>query len=404
LIKRINMPADDAAPPPRWLTAQEATTSLGVSRQTLYAYVSRSRIGVTAAPDDPRRSLYDAADVRRLAERNRTGRSRRAVAASTISWGEPILVSAITRIEGGRLEYRGRDATVLAATATLEDVAALLWQVESLPRSRSVGGWPRARAAAGVAEQCIAAMADLAMAGRWTGRVDSVLPDAVRILDRIAWAAAGLPGSTARPSSLPLHERLTSAWGVGPKAADLIRRALVLTADHELNASTYATRIVASTRAPLGACVLAGLAALVGPLHGGMTNEIRHLLADPLVAADPSSAIADRLARGERIPAFGHPLYPGGDPRAAALLSRMQAPPGARRLIEAMQALTGIAPNIDCALLVLEQRLRLPTGAAFAIFAAGRTVGWIAHALEQWRDGTLIRPRAVYPGTAPVGG
>ena len=393
------MPADDAAPPPRWLTAEEATTSLGVSRQTLYAYVSRSRIGVTAAPDDPRRSLYDAADVRRLAERNRSGRSRRAVAASTISWGEPILVSAITRIEGGRLEYRGRDAIVLAATATLEDVAALLWQVESLPRSRSVGGWPRARAAAGVAERCIAAMADLAMAGRWTGRVDSVLPDAVRILDRIAWAAAGLPGSTARPSSLPLHERLASAWGAGPKAADLIRRALVLTADHELNASTYATRIVASTRAPLGACVLAGLAALVGPLHGGMTNEIRHLLADPLVAADPSAAIAGRLARGERIPAFGHPLYPDGDPRAAALLSRIQPPPRARRLIEAMQAMTGIAPNIDCALLVLEQRLRLPAGAAFALFAAGRTVGWIAHALEQWRDGTLIRPRAMYPAT-----
>ena len=243
-------------------------------------------------------------------------------------------------------------------------------------------------------------MADLAMAGRWAGRVDSVLPDAVRILDRMSWAAAGLPGATGRASSLPLHERLASAWGVGPKAADLIRRALVLTADHELNASTYATRIVASTRAPLGACVLAGLAALVGPLHGGMTNEIRHLLADPLVAADPSAAIADRLARGERIPAFGHPLYPDGDPRAAALLSRMQPPPGARRLIEAMQAMTGIAPNIDCALLVLEQRLRLPTGAAFAIFAAGRTVGWIAHALEQWRDGTLIRPRAMYPATA----
>ena len=139
------MPADDAAPPARWLTAEEATTSLGVSRQTLYAYVSRSRIGVTAAPDDPRRSLYDAADVRRLAERNRNGRSRRAVAASTISWGEPILVSAITRIEGGRLEYRGQDAIALSATATLEDVAALLWQVEALPRS-AVRWWLAASA------------------------------------------------------------------------------------------------------------------------------------------------------------------------------------------------------------------------------------------------------------------
>jgi citrate synthase len=65
-----------------------------------------------------------------------------------------------------------------------------------------------------------------------------------------------------------------------------------------------------------------------------------------------------------------------------------------------MQSMTGIAPNIDFALLMVEKRLRLPTGAAFAMFAVGRTVGWIAHALEQWRDGTLIRPRAVYPEEA----
>src|SRR6516225_11861645 len=146
------MPVDDDAPPARWLTAEEAIASLGVSRQTLYAYVSRSRIGAVAAPDDPRRSLYDATDVRRLAERNRSGRSRRAVAASTISWGEPILASAITRIEGGRLEYRGQDAIALSATATLEQVAALLWQVDALPRPRSATtgkAGSRARAAAG---------------------------------------------------------------------------------------------------------------------------------------------------------------------------------------------------------------------------------------------------------------
>jgi citrate synthase len=398
------MRTDAERPPSRWLTAEEAIASLGVSRQTLYAYVSRSRIGAVAAPDDPRRSLYNAADVRRLAERNRTGRSRRAVAASTISWGEPILASAITRIEGGRLEYRGQDAVALSDTVTLEQVAALLWQVDALPRLRSAAtgkAWPRARAAAGAAERCIVAAADLAMTGRWTGRVQSVLPDAVRILDRIAWAASGASGPSVGPSPMPVHVRLASAWGARPKAADLIRRALVLTADHELNASTYAMRVVASTRAPLGACVLAGLTALVGPLHGGMTNEVRAMLADPAMAADPMSAVAIRLARGERIPGFGHPLYPGGDPRAAALLARLAPRPDARRLIDAMQAMTGIAPNIDFALLALEQRLCLPNGAAFALFAVGRTVGWIAHALEQWRDGALIRPRAVYP--VPVG-
>lgn len=382
----------------RWLTAQEAISTLGVSRQTLYAYVSRSRIGVMAAPDDTRRSLYDAGDVQRLAERKRSGRSRRAVAASTISWGEPILVSAITRIDGGRLEYRGRDAVALSNTATLEDVAALLWQVDALPIAAKRAAWPARQSAPGVAERCIAAMANLAMAGRWAGKVDSVLPDAMRILDRVAWAAAGLPGNAVLPSSLPLHERLASAWGAGAKAADVIRRTLVLLADHELNASTYTTRVVASTRAPLGACVLAGLAALVGPLHGGATNEVRHLLADPAVVADPEGAIARRLARGERIPAFGQPLYPAGDPRAAALLARV--PPGKReaQVIDAMQRLTGVAPNIDFALVVAERRLRLPVGAAFAMFAIGRTVGWIAHALEQWQEGQLIRPRAVYPG------
>jgi citrate synthase len=400
LIKLINMTADIALPPARWLTAEEATARLGVSRQTLYSYVSRSRIGAVAAPDDPRRSLYDAADVRRLAERNRLARSRRAVAASTISWGEPILASAITRIEGGRLEYRGHDAIALSDTATLEQVTSLLWQVDALPQRRSGAAdkaWPRARASAGTPARCIAAAAELAMAGRWTGMVNSVLPDAIRILERVAWAASGASGSAVPASSLPLHERLASAWRLGPKAADLIRRSLVLTADHELNVSTYAARVVASTRAPLGACIVAGLAALVGPLHGGMTNEVRAMLADPSVAADPESAIAIRLARGERIPGFGHKLYPDGDPRAAALLSRLPQGSHGQRLIEAMQATTGIAPNIDFALLVLEKRLRLPGGAAFALFAVGRTVGWIAHALEQWRDGTLIRPRAVYP-------
>jgi citrate synthase len=391
----------DIAPPlARWLTAEEAAARLGVSRQTLYAYVSRGSVGTAAAPGDPRRSLYDAADVRRLAERNRRGRSRQAVATSTISWGEPILLSAITRIEAGRLEYRGQDAIALSATATLEQIAALLWQVDALPRprpGRPEKSWPRASAAADVAQRCIAAVAELAMAGRWTGRAESVLPDAVRILEGIAWAASGAPGAAVLSSPLPLHHRLASVWGVGPKGAEQIRRALVLTADHELNASTYATRVVASTRAPLGACMLAGLAALVGPLHGGATNEIRALLADSATITDPEGAIAIRLARGEHIPAFGHPLYPDGDPRAAAMLRHLTLHPRAQRIIDAMQAMTGLAPNIDFALLMLEKRLRLPTGAAFAIFAVGRTVGWIAHALEQWRDGTLIRPRAVYP-------
>jgi citrate synthase len=388
LIKSINMT--------RWISAEQATATLGVSRQTLYAYVSRRLIGVTAAADDPRRSLYDATDIKRLAERKRRGRSRNAIAAATLDFGEPVLASSITRIEGGRLAYRGKDAIALAATATLEDVAALLWQVATLPASDAPRRlWPRAQVKTNVAEACLAEAAHLAALGRWNERVEPLLADAVRILDRVAWAACGHRG-TPLPTRLALHERLASAWGVGPKAADMMRRALVLLADHELNSSTYAARVVASTRAPLGACVLAGLAALSGPLHGGATEEARALLADPAVAADPAQAIAARLARGERIPGFGHRLYPDGDARAKALLDRIPSRPLWQGVIEAVQQMVGVAPNVDFANAVMERHLRLPTGAAFGMFAVGRTVGWIAHALEQWREGSLIRPRAVY--------
>ena len=380
----------------RWLTAEQATGALGVSRQTLYAYVSRRLIGVAGAPDDPRRSLYDAADVRRLAERKRSGRSRRAVAASTLSFGEPVLASGITRIEGGRLAYRGRDAVALADSATLEQVAMLLWQAEALPASDAGDRvWPPAQAPVALAEACLAEAAQIGTLGRWTDRVATVLPDAVRILDRVAWAVTGHRGAPV-PTAVPLHARLAAAWGAGEAGAGLLRRALVLMADHELNASTYAARVVASTRAPLGACVLAGLAALIGPLHGGASDEVRLLLADPAVAADPENAIATRLARGEHIPGFGHRLYPGGDVRATALLSQMPRQALAEGVIDAVRARVGVAPNIDFAIAVMERHLRLPAGAAFGVFAVGRTVGWIAHALEQWREGTLIRPRAVY--------
>jgi citrate synthase len=390
-----------SAPPVRWLTAQEATARLKVSRQTLYSYVGRHHVAVTAAPDDPRRSLYDAADVHRLAERDRMGRSRRAIAASTIRYGEPILASAITRIEDGSFSYRGQDAIALAASATLEDVAALLWQQDSLPQSHSKAVWPRASGATGAAGNCIAALAELAMAGRWAGITKNILPDAIRILDQVAWAAAGLPGSVVRRSGVPMHTRLAAAWGRGPKAADLIRRALVLVADHELNAATYAARVVASTGAPVGACVLAGLGALAGPRHGGATDEIRALLADPAVIADPESAVTARWARDERVPGFGHALYPHGDPRAVALLSRLPPRGHAHRLIETTQRMAGVAPRIEFALVLLERQLRLPPGAAFALFATGRTVGWIAHVMEQWQAGTLIRPRAL-PGAYAV--
>jgi citrate synthase len=172
---------------------------------------------------------------------------------------------------------------------------------------------------------------------------------------------------------------------------------LVLLADHELNASTFATRVAVSTGTSLSAGLMAGLVTLAGPLHGGSTSSIREMCAAAR-RVGVAAGMREHLARGYSLPAFGHPLYPDGDTRAAALLTRFKV----GRLYAALRdegiALTGEQPNIDFALTSLSDAFGLPPEAPFVVFALARSVGWIAHALEQIETGHLIRPRARYTG------
>jgi len=427
---------------PDWLTSEAALARLGVLRQTLYTYVSRGLVRVRVAENDPRRSLYDPGSIDALLDRRRRGRTRQAVAASAIDFGEPVLTSRITRIADGVVLYRGQDAIELARTMTLEDAAALLWEAPvretpaqepptrdtaapemsaremparetiaretpplemaasetpeptrtafpTLPASGYVPGEPRTPIA-----RCLRRVASLAGSAIWGRSTAALHAEAGALLRRVAEAACNTRAEG------PLHATMARAWGSDAAGADLIRRALVLCADHELNASAFAVRVVASTGAALPACLLAGLAALSGPLHGGMTERVAALLAEPGMKADPAGALAARLDRGERLPGFGHRLYPAGDPRAAALLAALDPAPWWQSVFAAAEELTGLRPNIDAALVALERTLQLPEGSALAIFATGRTAGWIAHALEQRQDGRLIRPRASYAGPA----
>jgi citrate synthase len=199
-----------------------------------------------------------------------------------------------------------------------------------------------------------------------------------------------------------IHNRLALAWGQGPggPGADLIRRMLVLVADHELNASAFAARVAASTGASLAAAALAGLATLSGPRHGGATAAVRKFAAEA-AQLGPREAIAGRLTDDRALPGFGHPLYPDGDPRAAALMARFQAPADLARLAELVEAITGQSPNVDFALMAACEALKLPKDAPFALFAVARCAGWIAHAIEQGQTDSLIRPRARYVGPEP---
>jgi citrate synthase len=143
-------------------------------------------------------------------------------------------------------------------------------------------------------------------------------------------------------------------------------------------------------------CVIAGLAAMSGPKHGGATERLRALLAEIDATGDAPGAVVARLGRGETLPGFGNSVYRDADPRGAELVSAVALDETMAATLRAARSMAGVEPNVDLGLLALERRFDLPAGAALALFAIGRSVGWIAHAFEQRATGRLIRPRAEY--------
>jgi citrate synthase len=372
-----------------WMTREEVLAKLGVRPQTLYAYVSRGQIERRADPADPRRSLYRGDDILALSERRARGRRQTSVAASTLAWGEPVIPTAIATVSHGQLIYRGATATALAARMGLEEVAALLWEQPDVIVFPEV-------AVDGDPFQALAALA---------GRVRSLIGrPAAKLVNEGAICVAAMASAFGAVGTGPIHRRLSAEWTLDTEGEELVRQALVLLADHELNQSTFAVRIAASTGAGMPACILAGLATLSGPKHGGAGAALESLLIEATnMGAD--AAIERWLAAGHGLPGFGHPLYPYGDPRGRALLEHIRPDAELATLRDAVMGMLGLQPNIDFALLAIARRYSLPPRSSFGLFAIARTVGWVAHALEQAATGTIIRPRARYQGrsqTAPL--
>jgi citrate synthase len=372
-----------------WITAEEAQARLGVKLQTLYAYASRGLVSNRADADDPRRSLYAADDIMRLSLRKSRGRHT-AEQTSPLAWTETPVASGLTVIADGRMFYRGRDAAELSETATLEDCARLLWRAEAsdpfmglAPHPlMAVGAEAKARAFSLLAHR---AAHDATTAGR---AAPALQREAAAVLTDLVDAICGQTRNGL------LHDRLARAWRVEGYKADMIRRALVLVADQEMSAASLAVRVAASTGAPLAAAALAGLATLSGPLNGGMTAQVTSFIAESRRALDARGAAMQRLAQGLDVPGFGHPLYPNGDPRARALAEALRWSDDLAEIARAGEAVTGVQPNLDFALVAMARTLGLPADAPYTLLMVGRTAGWLAHALEQRAIGGAIRPKA----------
>ncbi|MBX3538514.1 MAG: citrate synthase family protein [Chelatococcus sp.] len=384
-----------------FIDADEAVALLGVKHDTLYAYVSRGQIRSRHNPGGNRRRLYSLRDITELNRRKEIGRKPVDVAASALNLGFPALTSAISQVENGRLVYRGQDAVELAQRATLEQAAALLWQcdVRLFDRPAPLIGPPdRAVYPGATIEERL--RHDLPRLGPsvpiWQREAHSLIGTAIDMLRGATALLTGCPAATA-----PIHLQLARAWDVPPEQADLLRRALVLAADHELSPATFCTRVIASTGASLSACISGGLAAFGGPRHGGEIGMIEQLFAEAAASSHPERAIIDRLARGDRLPRFGLQMHELGDPRALLLLAGLPADPLRDALLHAMEAVLGKRPAFTFALVAMRHALGLPDEAAQILFLCGRLTGWIAHVLEQNGDQNLIRPRARYSGEPP---
>ena len=383
----------------RYMSAQQAAEYLGVSRATLYAYVSRGLVVSEPSPGSPSRTRrYPQRPLNALkAERE----ARRDPARSALRLGAPVLESSISLIDGERLWYRGHDARELSRTATVEEVASLLWTGTSV-RAEALFSGPsrrRARRRQGVLrERLIGCLVEERARHPLT-----IAEPSEATLRAAAQTITALYESVGARGPGTLAERLARGWSA-PDADDL-RAALVLCADHELNTSSFTARCVASTDAPIQNALLAALCALEGRRHGGAaTADVGDLL-DEIERVGARRACRRTLARTGWLPGFvgRNPVYRAGDPRAAELIDRLELPlkDPARQAIAFAESFGG-TPSLELTLVALARRARLPDDAAFVVFALGRAVGWVAHALEAAAAGTLIRPRARYTGPAPA--
>ena len=438
------------------MTAAEAASELGVKIGTLYAYVSRGWLK-SYRRKVGRQALYRRSEVEAMRGVSTPERGLRAHslpdASSWVTIAQPptdgsstgviVAESAISSIADGALAYRGYPIEELVGRASFEETCLLLWngerpapaEVEGLNAEITAMTLPPAAASALAAvgdapslprlEVMITAMAaDERKRQQQRSRIEQAhgimgslpLAFAGSQISTVGEAAAGVRNSARAGRNGKRHER-----GMAARMLELVRRGdyaeadrdaldrvLVACAEHELNASTFAARVVASTGADLYACVVAGLCSLSGPIHGGACDRIEAMLAEIEAGARVERCVAAFNEKHSLPPGFGHGIYPNGDPRAA-LLKKVAFTIARRRerklfdtalkIEEAVWKRQRLRPNLDFYLTVCVRMLGLPRGMPAAIFALGRCAGWIAHSLEQYADNRLIRPRMRYRGS-----
>ena len=415
-----------------YLNREQALDILGIKAATLYSYVSRGFIRAIPQPGG-RASFYLREDVEKAKARAQARAGHGPVAASAMRWGEPVIQTGITEITEQGPRYRTRLATDLARQGvSFETVAEYLWSGQfhddihapqgirwpAPPLPGPVPGW-LAQAAhlhenAHILQLMSAVTVALGISEGTRAERIATGATAVQSARRLIRALAGIYGFLGPEAAFyTLREDEGIASGVlsalgrtgEPEAQRALELALVLVADHELNPTTFAARVAASTGADLHSCLIAALGAHYGSLVGSMSDKIETMFASPVDEKAILATIKRLTEAARNPPGFNHPAYPKGDPRALLMIeTATEVATNATRedvrlmraVMDAARAQFGTVPSIELGLVTLTRALDMPNRSAGGLFALGRSAGWVAHVLEQRLAGFLIRPRAKF--------
>ncbi|HYR75467.1 MAG TPA: citrate synthase [Pyrinomonadaceae bacterium] len=372
-------------------------------------------------------------------------KAKESTAGSAVSTGLRGVVAAASSIgdvngEKGELIYQGLNIHDLATKSTFEEVVFLLWngrlpkraELDELrkniaasyelpePVATLIKTFPAAAEPMDALRTAISALSfydkesrDLSRASsiRVATRLTARFPTTVAAIDR---ARNGLDPVKPRPDLNIATNFLYMLKDELPDEFDahVLDVALILQADHELNASTFTARVVAGTLADMYSAVTAALGALSGPLHGGANTAIMKILLEIGSIDRVENYVKEALAKKKKIMGFGHAVYKTEDPRATHL-RRFSKEMGERKgdtkwydmtakLEEVMKREKGLLPNVDAYSASTYYMMGIPLDLYTPIFAISRISGWTAHILEQYADNKLIRPRAEYIGPRNV--
>lgn len=357
--------------------------------------------------------------------------------------GIPAAETALSHVDGdtGRLILCGYDLETFAAQHDFESAAAAFWRVARDQRTPSSA---EVRAALGTARQAaferftaiapalgpltlseglrlglasIPAQAHDAAAD--TNDPKTAVAGAIPVLiANIVRTKQGKSLAPPNPDLAHVEDFLRMLHGASADCGDVnaLSTYLVTVMDHGMNASTFAARVVASTRADLVSAVVGAYAALTGPLHGGAPGPVLNML-DAIGTSERATDWIDAALRnGERIMGFGHRIYRVRDPRADVLKAALHCLGSSSPRLELARAVEvavldalgrhkpdrKLETNVEFYTAMLLDALDIPRKAFTPVFAMGRVIGWTAHALEQQRRGRLIRPTSIYVGTSPA--